>query len=280
MINGEQRKRLVSSVIVALVVGASLARGRAQNAQTPAEVVSQVPVGSGTMTLPTGVKDAIVLFSGKPEEMAQNWVQAGARGVKTDKPAEWKVQDGAMTVGKGYISTREDYGDFQLHVEFRVPNKPNAKGQAKGNSGIFLQGRYELQILDSYGVADVGKGDCGAIYRVAAPLVNACLPPETWETYDITFRGARADAATRAIKEPARVTVLLNGVVVQNGAEVDHNTHTLERKKDADGKMADVPLPPDDLSTPGPIMLQEHGNAVTFRNIWIRPLKEHGATHY
>jgi hypothetical protein len=265
------KRAFVAALITALIAVAGQA-GRTQD--------MQVPVGDSALKLPPGVHDVTVLFAGKATDLAQNWVDGGRTGQATGKPARWKVRDGAMTASGSYICTREKYTDFQLHLEFRVPNMPNAKGQGKGNSGVFLQGRYELQILDSYGIETPGTGDCGAIYRVAAPLVNACKPPETWQTYDISFRAPRFDDMTHEMQEPARVTVWLNGVAVQNETEVAHNTHTLQKKKGQDGKMVEIPLPPDDLNTPGPIALQYHGNAVAFRNIWIRPLKDRGNPKY
>ena len=222
---------------------------------------------------PPGAHDSVTLFSGKPEDVAANWAQ-------DKQPGHWKVEEGAMIASGNSLSTKATFTDFQLHLEFKVPNKPNAKGQAKGNSGVFLQGRYEVQVLDSYGIADPGTGDCGAIYTIASPLVNACKPPETWQTYDIAFRAPRFDTSTHAMKEPARATVLLNGIVVQNATEITRKTHQEKATKGPNGEV--IPPKPDteDLSTPGPISLQFHQNAVAYRNIWIRPLKEKGATHY
>ena len=253
-------------LVVALSGGLAAAHGLGRQE-------AQVPIGEGMLTLPPAVHDVVVLFSGKPEEVAANWMQ-------DKQPGHWKVEDGAMVAGGSNLSTKATFTDFQLHIEFKVPNKPNAKGQAKGNSGVFLQGRYEVQVLDSYGIADPGTGDCGAIYTIASPLVNACKPPETWQTYDITFRAPRFDTATHEMREPARATVLLNGIVVQNATEITRKTHREAAKKGANGEL--IPPKPDteDLSTPGPIALQYHQNAVAYRNIWIRPLKDKGATHY
>ena len=115
--------------------------------------------------------------------------------------------------------TEETFTDFMLHLEFMTPDMPEATGQAKGNSGVFLQGRYEIQVLDSYGIKTPGKGDCGAIYNQFAPLVNACKPPLEWQTYDAVFRAPRVDDAGKIV-EPARMTVLQNGLVIHNNVQL------------------------------------------------------------
>ena len=180
--------------------------------------------------------------------------------------AEWSIEDETMTVrpGAGDIASQETFTDFQMHLEFRLPDMPEATGQAKANSGAFLQGRYEIQVLDSYGLNIPGKGDCGSIYDQFAPLVNANRPPMEWQTYDVVFRAPRADAAGD-ITEYARVTVIFNGQVILNnvqlagptGAAIDH-----------------------DLATPGPLLLQDHGNLVSYRNIWIVELPLEGSETY
>jgi hypothetical protein len=214
----------------------------------------------------------VQLFDGTPESLAANWRQNG-------QTPQWSVENGAMTAVKGDISTREKYTDFQLHVEFRVPYMPDKKGQGRGNSGVFLQGRYEIQVLDSYSIKEPGSGDCGAVYHQYAPLVNACKAPLQWQTYDIAYRAPRFDSTTHAIVEPARVTVLQNGLFVQNGQIINGPTHLVKPKKSADGTV--IPPPPgEDPSTPGPIRLQFHGNTVAYRNIWIVPLPMQPVTRY
>jgi hypothetical protein len=208
---------------------------------------------------PPNAKGVIVLFSGKQEDVAGNWL---ARNLMN--PAGWKVADGAMIARGGDIISKERFTDYQLHIEFRVPYMPDAKGQARGNSGVFMQGRYEIQVLDSFGIADPGTGDCGAVYNQSAPLVNACKPPKEWQAYDIVFRAPRFDDAGTLI-EKARVTVRQNGTVVQNNTEIKGPTWG-----DTFGK----------LSEPGPIVLQDHGNPVEYRNIWILPLPLKAAAHY
>jgi hypothetical protein len=212
-----------------------------------------------------------VLFSGKEGDIAANWEQKG-------QPAKWDFDDGAMIASKpDSISTKEKFTDFQLHLEFREPYLPNAKGQAKGNSGVFMQGRYEIQVLDSYGISDPGSGDCGAVYSIAAPLVNACKPPLQWQTYDIIYRAPRVDSQTRAVMELPRVTVLFNGVLVQNQVSITRSTHQSKVKA---GEAAPPPTLPTGYDTPGPITLQWHGERVAFRNIWIVPATLNGADHY
>jgi hypothetical protein len=163
--------------------------------------------------------------------------------------------------GTGDIMTKETFTDFFLHLEFRCPDMPEAKGQAKGNSGVFLQGRYEIQVLDSYGINIPGKGDCGAIYNQFAPLVNACKPPMEWQTYDVIFRAPRVDDDGQVV-EPVRLTALQNGLVIQNNVELSINPNM------------------QDAGTPGPLRLQDHGNLVAYRNIWAVHLPLEGSDTY
>ena len=178
----------------------------------------------------------------------------------------WDVADGALTVtaGEGDIVSKEQFTDFLLHLEFMTPDMPDATGQAKGNSGVFLQGRYEIQVLDSYGIDVPGMGDCGAIYNQFAPLVNACKPPLEWQAYDAIFRAARVSESGE-VEENARVTALQNGIVIQNNVQIQGAT----------GGATDG-----DAAQPGPLRLQDHGNPVKYRNIWIAPLPLKGSDVY
>jgi len=151
----------------------------------------------------------------------------------------------------GTLSKRE-FGDCQLHVEFRTPFMPGARGQARGNSGVYLQNRHEVQVLDSFGLSGENN-ECGGIYSKHRPKVNMCFPPLSWQTYDIDYTAARYDAAGKKTTN-AKLTVRHNGVLVHEGAEVDSAT-TAAGLKDGPGT--------------GPIQLQNHGNPVVFRNIWI-----------
>jgi hypothetical protein len=168
------------------------------------------------------------------------------------QPAKWPFADGILAVGKGNIHTEKTFGDGLLHVEFNVPYMPDAKGQARGNSGVYVQGRYEVQVLDSYGLKSQDN-DCGGIYKQYAPSVNACKPPLQWQTYDITFRQAKRDGDT--ITQKARITVKQNGVTIIDDKEIDPTPGGLDTEA---GK-------------PGPLLLQDHGNDVQFRNIWFQP---------
>lgn len=178
--------------------------------------------------------------------------------------SSWDIlPDGVLQANPviGTIETRQKFGDCRLHLEFRLPLLPEARGQERANSGVFLQHYYEVQILDSYGLPGYWN-ECGAIYRISAPSVNMCLPPLQWQTYDIEFRAARFDAAG-TLTENARMTVLHNGVVVQKDVEVLHGTS-------GDAKKPPVSPPQE----PGAIRLQSHKNRVQFRNIWIVDLTE------
>jgi hypothetical protein len=200
-------------------------------------------------------KGAVVLFDGKNLD---GWLKADGK-----TPAAWKLVGGAMQSGGGNIITKEKFdGHFKLHVEFRVPYMPKATGQARGNSGVYLQGRYEVQVLDSYGL-DSKDDDCGAIYKVSKPKVNACKAPTVWQSYDIEFTAPKCEDGK--ITQPARVTVYHNGVKIQDDVPLVH--------KNKDGK--DEPVTNTtaglggDPCKPGPIMLQDHGNPVQFRNVWL-----------
>lgn len=189
---------------------------------------------------------AVVLFNG---EDLEGWVKANGKG-----PAEWDVEDGILTVAprKGSIRTEKTFGDFQLHLEFNIPYMPKARGQARGNSGVYLDGAYELQVLDSYGLKPQDN-DCGAIYKQVVPAVNACKPPLQWQTYDITFHKAKVEG-DKVVKK-ARVTVLQNGIKIIDDAEISVTPGGVGTKEGEDG----------------PIMLQDHGNEVQYRNLWLKP---------
>jgi hypothetical protein len=189
--------------------------------------------------------DAVVLFDGSGLD---KWVKRDGKS-----PAEWPVEDGVMTVGKGNIMTAKPFGDFQLHLEFNVPYMPKAKGQARGNSGVYLGGIYELQVLDSYGLK-LQSNDCGAIYKQVVPSVNACKPPLQWQTYDVTFH--KASVEDGKVVKKARVTVVQNGVKTIDDIEISPCPAGADNKEGEDG----------------PLLLQDHGNPVQYRNIWIKPL--------
>jgi len=194
-------------------------------------------------------KNAIVLLDGKSLD---NWT------ARDGKEAQWKLLDGDIVQGdKQDIITKQKFdGSFKLHVEFRVPYMPDKKGQARGNSGVYLQGRYEVQILDSYGL-ESKDNDCGAIYEVAAPLVNACKAPTIWQSYDIEFTAPKCVDGKKT--EPPVITVFHNGVKIHD-----------KQKITSDNTRAGMG---GDVCTPGPILLQFHGDPVQFRSVWLVPMK-------
>lgn len=199
-------------------------------------------------------KDALVLFDGSNLD-AWETPEGGRPG--------WAVKDGHMEIvpGTGMIQTKAKFGDVQLHVEWAAPDPPHGVGQDRGNSGIFLMGQFELQVLDSYKSDTYADGVAGAIYGQYPPLFNAARPPGQWQVYDIAFHRPRFDAAGKLL-EPARLTVFLNGILVQNNEAPWGGTSWLE------------PYPYDPSIDRGPIQLQDHSHPVRFRNIWVRDLPE------
>ena len=200
-------------------------------------------------------KGSIALFDGKD---LSGWVKRDGKS-----PAQWKLEDGYMEVKGGDILTKEKFGpDFRLHVEFWLPLMKDAKGQGRSNSGVYLQGRYEIQVLDSYENDTYANGSVGALYGIIAPnkeaQQKAVKPPEQWNTYDITFRSPRVDASGK-VTEKGRLTVVINGVTLIDDGKFDHVT----------GGAID-----DKLGEPGPLLLQDHGCKVRYRNIWIQPLSQ------
>lgn len=200
--------------------------------------------------------DAIVLFDGKS---LGNWRSARAAG----GPAQWKVENGYMEIvrGTGDVVTERGFGDAQLHVEFATPANPpgSLKGQARGNSGVYLMRTYEVQVLDSYENPTYPDGQAGAIYGEYPPLVNASRKPGEWQTFDIVFRAPRFRPDS-SLASPARFTVFHNGVLVQNDVALLGPTSHMRRNP--------YTAHADRL----PILLQDHGDPVRYRNIWIREL--------
>ena len=197
--------------------------------------------------------DAVVLFDGTD---LSKWESLDG------SDAKWKAEDGYMEVvaKTGNIRTREQFGDSQLHLEFACPAEVVGDSQGRGNSGVFLMGRYEIQVLDSYDNPTYADGSTGGIYGQWPPLVNACRPPGEWQTYDMVWEAPRWDGGEVLIK-PAYVTVIHNGVVLHNRKEL--MSHTGHRD------LYEYEYHP----PTGPLMLQDHGNPTRFRNIWYRPLK-------
>jgi hypothetical protein len=196
--------------------------------------------------------DAIVLFDGTNLD---SWVSGNGQN-----KAEWLVKDGVLTVvpGKGGIQTKEKFEDYQLHLEWRSPTVIKGEGQGRGNSGVFMQGIYEVQILDNYENVTYSNGQAASIYKQTRPLVHASRKPGEWQTYDIIWTAPRFNK-DGTLAQNARVTVLHNGVLVQNNTEILGTTEY-------------IGLPQIKAHGPGPISLQDHGDLVSFKNIWIRPL--------
>lgn len=210
-------------------------------------VVTPAPAGA---PLPPP-SDAIVLFDGTS---LSQWTS------DSGKPAGWKLQDGYVEVaGTGNLVSRRAFGDVQLHVEWSAPTPAQGEGQERGNSGVYLMSTYEVQVLDSYQNPTYPDGQAAAIYGQYPPLVNASRPPGVWQSYDIVFHRPRFDASGKLLT-PARFTVIHNGVLVQDNVEPTGPT--------AHKRRPPYVAHPDTM----PLLLQNHGNPVRYRNIWARPL--------
>lgn len=244
------------SSLLGMIICASFCYGQDQSKKNPesTEIWDPQP-----RVITSGAKpgdapsDAQILFDGK--NLDQWTTIDGATPT-------WKIQDGAFTVapnGKD-IKTKKEFGDFQIHVEWRTPAQVDTtkKGQQRGNSGIFLQGRYEIQVLDNYGNKTYGNGQASSVYKQHIPLVNACRKPGEWQNYDIFFTAPRFNAEGRVVI-PAYVTVIHNGVITLNHVAIWGPTEY-------------IGLPVYKSYDKGPIVLQDHGNPVSFRNIWIREI--------
>ena len=198
--------------------------------------------------------DAVVLLGLKDNAISE-WVNC-----EEGKPVGWQIENGIMTVKphSGSIRTKKDFGDFQLHLEWSAPTEIVGESQGRGNSGVFMQGMYEVQILDNYQNETYANGQAGSIYKQTPPLVNACQKPGKWNTYDIIYTAPRFKE-DGSLQSHGRITVLHNGVLVQNNTMILGTTEFIGFPRIvAHGK--------------GPIILQDHLNPVRFRNIWIREL--------
>ncbi len=211
------------------------------------------PGAASAASLP-GPSDAVTLLGTRDDLSAWQMMDGS--------PATWTMKDGVLQTGKGLIRTKAEFTDFQLHVEFATPSEVKGNSQERGNSGVFLLGKFEIQVLDSYQNRTYSDGSASAMYGQFPPLVNASRPPGAWQTYDIVFTAPRFKDG-RTLDKPAVVTVLHNGVVVHNATPFwGPTTH---KKIDA--------YVPDNAK--GPLALQDHGNPVRYRNVWIRPLKDY-----
>jgi hypothetical protein len=238
--------RLTPAVAVALLATGSLAVALAQPAADKKPPQPRAVTPGLHAAAPS---DAIVLFSGTSTD---GWTTMDGA------PTKWAIENGSIgcTPGSGPVISEHKINDCQLHIEFMCPAGQTGAGQDLGNSGVYLQGRYEVQVLNSYKNETYPDGQCGAVYGKHAPLVNACRPGGEWQSYDIVFRAPRFDAAGKKLHD-ARVTVLHNGVLIQDNVAIDSPTTA-----------APFPEAPGD----GPIYLQDHGHPVRYRNIWVRPL--------
>jgi hypothetical protein len=238
--------------------------GQAQKAKPEdTEVWTPVPKAIAPSAQPGAAPaDAIILFNG---DHLNNWVSSR----DTSSKAQWTVTGDAFMVkkGTGNIQTRQAFTDYQLHLEWRIPQNITGTGQGRGNSGVFLGGwgkgdeGYEIQVLDSYNNKTYVNGQAGSIYKQTAPLVNPNRQPGEWNTYDIVWTAPRFNT-DGTVKTPARITAFLNGVLVQNNTEVK-------------GTTVYIGQPSYKAHGPLPIKLQDHGDPsepISFRNIWVRPL--------
>jgi 3-keto-disaccharide hydrolase len=254
------KRILVVTAGAAFLTTTAFAQSKPEDTEVWTPVPKVVTPGKSAADAPA---DAVLLFSGKNLD---EWESVNNPG----EPAKWKVADNAITVDKstGNIQTKKKFTDYQLHIEYRIPANITGTGQARGNSGIFLASigkgddGYELQVLDNYNNATYVNGQAGSIYKQTPPLVNACKKPGEWQAYDVIWTAPRFND-DGSVKSPARVTVIHNGVLVQNNTELKGPTRYI-------GKASY-----EKAHGPSPIKLQAHGDKsepLSFRNIWVREL--------
>ena len=246
-------KRLIALAIPTCIVFSSFSQNRTGGDPKLSEYwtpeVKKVTAGKTQADPPS---DAIILFNGQD---ASQWVGTGGA------PVKWNIANGAMTVnpGSGNIKTKQKFGDCQLHIEWRSPTEIKGERQGRGNSGIFLMEKYELQVLDSYESKTYVNGQAGSIYKQLPPLVNATRAPGEWQTYDIIFTAPRF-YENGHVKSQATITVFHNGVLVQNHSTIWGSTQYIGISNyEKHGEKESI-------------VLQDHSNPVSYRNIWIRPL--------
>ncbi len=250
-------KRVLISVAAILTCAATFAQGRTDFPMKPemTEIwdpeIGVVTPGATPMDAPS---DAIILFDGKT--LNTEWTNNDG-----NEPG-WKVVDGCVTVAKGtgVIKTKKQFNDFQLHIEWRSPSEVVGESQGRGNSGVFLQGIYEVQVLDNYNNRTYRNGQAGSLYKQHPPLVNVCKAPGEWQVYDIIYTAPRFNPNGTYFTPPT-VTVLHNGVLVQNHVALRGPTEYIG-----------IPEYTVKAHGAGPIVLQDHGNPVSYKNIWIREL--------
>lgn len=265
----DRRRQLLAAVAAASVLAAPMAGstpGASEDAALPpAATEAWQPVPPKIDAPANGApSDATVLFAGT-DTSAWEHVDANADSgkgkTKDGRPVRWNVVDGALVVtpGSGDIRTREAFGDVQLHLEFRTQAQPTGEGQGASNSGVFLMERYELQVLDSYRNTTYVNGQAASVYKQYPPLVNASRAPGEWQSYDVLFLAPRFGSDGRLLA-PARMTVFHNGVLVQHDVALRGATVYQGHPK-YEAHAARLPL-----------RLQDHGNPVAFRNIWVRAI--------
>ena len=259
------RKKIVLTITCLAIVAISKAQMSREDSAKQTEVWSPEPsIVTPGATPQDPPSDAIILFDGKNLDQWRS-------SKDSTKPAEWTVSNSVITVNKkaGDIQTKQRFMDYQLHLEWRIPENIHGEGQSRGNSGVFLaelgsggdgEG-YEIQILDCYNNKTYVNGQTGAVYKQIIPLANACKKPGEWQTYDIIWTAPRFNE-DGSLKSPARVTVLHNGVLLQNNAELKGTTRY-------------IAAPSYIKHGPTPIDLQAHGDPsepISYRNIWVRRL--------
>lgn len=232
------------TILITLNVNSQITKPEASEVWQPEPRVVQAPENKPP-------SDAIVLFDGKNLDAWES-IKEG--------PAKWTIEDNHFTVvkGTGDIQTKENFGSVQLHIEWRTPTKIEGEGQGRGNSGVFFQNRYEVQILDSYENRTYSNGQAGSVYKQHLPLVNAMRAPGEWQVYDIIFTEPVFNKDSIKVS-PGYLTVFHNGVLIQNHVEVYGTTEY-------------IGLPKNIAHGEGPIQLQDHGNPISYRNVWVRRL--------